>query len=52
VRGIFGSDAADGLRFTPPTLESYLPVLLDYADRARWGKRVLPRWSATAPLAA
>jgi thioester reductase-like protein len=52
VRGIFGTETAHGLQFTPPSLESYLPTLLRYADRARWGKRALPRWSSGAPVTA
>jgi long-chain acyl-CoA synthetase len=51
VRGTFGADTARALGFTPPALESYLPILLRYADQARWGKRALPRWSPGAALA-
>ncbi|HWI71513.1 MAG TPA: SDR family oxidoreductase [Baekduia sp.] len=52
VRGIFGTDAAHALRCTPPSLESYLPTLLRYADHARWGKRALPRWSPSPAVTA
>jgi len=52
VRGTFGADTARALGFTPPSLESYLPILLRYADQARWGKNALPRWSSTAALPA
>jgi long-chain acyl-CoA synthetase len=52
VRGTFGADTARALGFTPPSLESYLPTLLRYADHARWGKRALPRWAPTTAVAA
>jgi thioester reductase-like protein len=52
VRGTFATEAAQALGCAPPPLERYLPNLLRYADAARWGKRALPRWSASAPVAA
>jgi long-chain acyl-CoA synthetase len=52
VRGTFATDAGQTLGCTPPPLERYLPNLIRYADLARWGKRALPRWEATPPVAA
>jgi len=56
LAGEFGSyfrsrlsfDARRGrkLGFCPPPLKQYFGALMDYADRARWGKRPLPRWAA------
>jgi long-chain acyl-CoA synthetase len=46
VPGVFRTDAATRLGFTPPPLESYFSTLLRYADEARWGKACRPRWDA------
>ncbi|MBA3745977.1 MAG: SDR family oxidoreductase [Solirubrobacterales bacterium] len=44
-------DACRGrkLGFRPPPLKEYFGGLMDYADRADWGKSPLPRWKVTAP---
>jgi thioester reductase-like protein len=40
-------DARRGRRlgFRPPPLTGYFGALMDYADRARWGKEPLARWA-------
>ena len=52
VRGTFGTETGRALGFTAPPIESYLGTLLGYADRARWGKTRLPRWSSPPTTAA
>jgi thioester reductase-like protein len=52
VRGTFGTETGRALGFTAPPIESYLGTLLGYADRARWGKTRLPRWSKPTAAAA
>ena len=46
-------DARRGLAlgFRPPPLQEYFGALMDYADRARWGKDPLPRWKVVAGAA-
>ena len=58
LAGEFGSyfrsrlmfDARRGreLGFRPPPLKQYFGGLMDYADRAGWGKKPLTRWEAAA----
>jgi len=51
VIGLERLDAADaGARLSPaPAEKQYFSALMDYADRADWGKSPLPRWEVTAP---
>lgn len=47
-RLLFDASRGRGLGFRPPPLEEYFGALMDYADRARWGKKPLARWEAAA----
>jgi long-chain acyl-CoA synthetase len=47
-RLLFDARRGRALGFRPPPLEQYFDVLMDYADRARWGKQPHPRWAAVA----
>ncbi len=51
VRTGFGAERARALGLRPPDLGAYMDRLLAFAERARWGKTVLPR-EAAPPLAA
>ncbi|MEJ7893459.1 MAG: SDR family oxidoreductase [Solirubrobacteraceae bacterium] len=42
VRTRFDARRTRSLGLTPPALADYLPRVLDFAERARWGKRPLP----------
>ena len=44
-RLLFDARRGRKLGFRPPPLTQYFDVLMDYADRARWGKQPLPRWA-------
>lgn len=51
MRARFDAARARALGLRPPPLAAYMPRLLAFAERARWGKRIPPR-SAAAPLTA
>ena len=44
----FDARRGRALGFRPPPLKQYFGALMDYADRARWGKQPQPRWAAVA----
>jgi len=48
VRTQFAASRVRELGLEPPPLGSYMPLLLTFADDARWGKRPLPRPLAPA----
>lgn len=48
ARLMFDARRGRKLGFRPPPLKQYFGALMDYADRARWGKKPLPRWAAAA----
>jgi thioester reductase-like protein len=50
-RLLFDARRGRELGFRPPPLEQYFGALMDYADRARWGKDPLPRWAVAAEAA-
>jgi len=50
-RLLFDARRGRELGFRPPPLEQYFGALMDYADRARWGKESLPRWAVAAEAA-
>jgi long-chain acyl-CoA synthetase len=43
---VFDNTRAAGLLGPPPPLATYFPRLVDYAERARWGKRAITRLAA------
>jgi long-chain acyl-CoA synthetase len=43
-RLMFDARRGRELGFRPPPLSQYFQTLMDYADRARWGKKPLSRW--------
>jgi long-chain acyl-CoA synthetase len=45
---MFDARRGRALGFRPPPLESYFGLLMQYADRARWGKEPVPRWAMAA----
>ena len=45
-RLLFDAQRGHALGFRPPPLADYFQKLMDYADRARWGKALRPRWAA------
>jgi thioester reductase-like protein len=45
---LFDARRGRALGFRPPPLKSYFDGLMTYADRARWGKKPLPRWAMAA----
>lgn len=47
-RLLFDAQRGRALGFRPPPLADYFQGLMDYADRARWGKASRPRWAAAA----
>ncbi len=47
-RLMFDARRGRALGFRPPPLQQYFGTLMDYADRARWGKKSMPRWELTA----
>jgi nucleoside-diphosphate-sugar epimerase len=47
-RLLFDARRGRKLGFRPPLLKQYFGALMDYADRARWGKSPLPRWAAAS----
>ena len=47
-RLLFDARRGRRLGFHPPPLREYFGALMDYADRARWGKDPLPRWAVAA----
>jgi long-chain acyl-CoA synthetase len=53
-RLLFDARRGRALGFRPPPLEQYFEKLMEYADRAQWGKEPLPRWAVAtdADLAA
>lgn len=51
-RLMFDARRGRELGFRPPPLTEYFGTLMDYADRARWGKQSMPRWQVTAPVPA
>jgi len=46
-RLLFDARRGRALGFTPPPLQQYFGALMQYADRARWGKKPVPRWAMT-----
>jgi nucleoside-diphosphate-sugar epimerase len=48
-RLMFDARRGRELGFRPPPLKQYFGALMDYAERARWGKQSLPRWAVTEP---
>jgi thioester reductase-like protein len=44
-RLMFDARRGRELGFRPPPLKQYFAALMDYADRARWGKKPVPRWA-------
>lgn len=50
-RLLFDAQRGRELGFRPPPLEQYFGALMDYADRARWGKDPLPRWAVVGEAA-
>jgi long-chain acyl-CoA synthetase len=44
-RLLFDARRGRGLGFRPPPLKQYFGALMEYADRARWGKEPVPRWA-------
>jgi len=47
-RLMFDARRGRALGFRPPPLQEYFGTLMEYADRARWGKESLPRWAVMA----
>lgn len=47
-RLLFDARRGRRLGFRPPPLRQYFGALMDYADRARWGKEPITRWAAVA----
>ena len=47
-RLVFDARRGRKLGFRPRPLEQYFGALMEYADRARWGKQPVPRWAAVA----
>lgn len=47
-RLLFDASRGRELGFRPPPLRQYFGALMEYADRARWGKEPLSRWAAVA----
>ncbi|MEA2217516.1 MAG: hypothetical protein QOJ35_142 [Solirubrobacteraceae bacterium] len=47
ARLLFDARRGRRLGFRPPPLREYFGALMDYADRARWGKDPLPRWAVS-----
>jgi nucleoside-diphosphate-sugar epimerase len=47
-RMLFDARRGRALGFRPPPLQQYFGTLMEYADRARWGKEPLPRWAVAA----
>ncbi len=45
---LFDARRGRALGFRPPPLKSYFGALMEYADRARWGKKPVPRWAVAA----
>jgi len=43
-RLMFDAQRGRELGFRPPPLKQYFAALMNYADRARWGKQNQPRW--------
>jgi len=49
-RLMFDARRGHELGFRPPPLKEYFGALMEYADRARWGKDPLPRWALAAEV--
>ena len=47
-RLLFDTTRGHELGFRSPPLQQYFGALMDYADRAKWGKDPLPRWEAAS----
>ena len=47
-RLMFDARRGRELGFRPPPLSQYFGTLMDYADRARWGKEPMTRWELAA----
>ena len=45
---LFDTRRGHELGFRSPPLQQYFGALMEYADRARWGKRSVPRWEMAA----
>ncbi|MGH2918838.1 MAG: SDR family oxidoreductase, partial [Solirubrobacteraceae bacterium] len=50
-RLLFDARRGRHLGFRPPPLKQYFGTLMEYADRARWGKTPVPRWQVAAEVA-
>ncbi|MDQ3676804.1 MAG: SDR family oxidoreductase [Actinomycetota bacterium] len=46
---LFDARRGHELGFRPPPLKRYFGTLMTYADRAKWGKKSMPRWKVKKP---